>query len=361
MLDRRRVLGLAAALGVTACAPSPPPAPVSAPVAGAAPVDGPDALLDWIAAHPDRASVLVDDGRGPVISHLADRPRPIASAVKAVHLVAYAQAAADGRLDPAAPVAVADWERWYVPGADGGAHPAALAALGAAPGGSVPWDGIVAAMIDVSDNAAADLLLAALGEGALAAAAAAVGWTPLDVPRIAGEALFALAPDPAADRRTAAAALGAAYAAGEPGARALAEQYAGGAGATGPTDWTGAVEFWDGSWAATAEQLVALHRAAATGALGEPVSGTVQRHLERVLTGRLPPGVLGFGQKAGSLPGTVSWAGAVRRADGSTGAAAVLLSRLPQDVHAQAPEAVIRLGQQALLDPAVAERVGQVL
>jgi hypothetical protein len=357
---RRQFLGLTAAFGLTACAG--PPAP--APAAAAAPpvLDGPDALLDWIAAHPERASVLVDDGRGPVISHLADRPRPIASAVKAVHLVAYAQAVADGRLDPAAPVAVREWERWYVPGADGGAHPAALEALGVGSGGSTTWDGIVAAMIDLSDNAAADLVLATLGADALTAAAAAVGWTPFDVPHIAGETLLFLSPDAGADRRAAAAELGAAYAAGDPAARALGGRYTGGTAAGGPIpDWTAGLDFWGGSWAATAEQLVALHRAAATGALGEAVSGTVQRHLERGLTGRLPAGVLGFGQKAGNLPGTVSWAGAVRRDDGSTGAAAVLLSGLPQDVYAQVPEAVLRLGQQALIDPAVAERMRQVL
>jgi hypothetical protein len=91
------------------------------------------------------------------------------------------------------------------------------------------------------------------------------------------------------------------------------------------------------------------------------VSGTVRRHLERALTGRLPAGLLGFGQKGGNLPGIVSWAGSVRRDDGSTGVGAVLLSGLPEDVYAQVPEAALRLGQQSLIDPAFAERVRRVL
>jgi beta-lactamase class A len=104
---------------------SDPPTPPSAPI------DGADALVDWIARHPESACVLVDDGRGGLVTHLADRPRPLASAAKVLHLTAYAQAVVAGRLDPDAPVPVAEWERWYVPGTDGRAHHHALRTLGA--------------------------------------------------------------------------------------------------------------------------------------------------------------------------------------------------------------------------------------
>jgi hypothetical protein len=378
-LTRRHFLGASAVLGLAACAAPAAPAAPGAPAATTAPAaPGPlvdaSALIDWIAANPDRASVLVDDGRGTTLSHLADRPRPIASAVKVVHLVAYAQAVADGRLDPAGPVPVADWERWYVPGADAGVHPAALEALGATSESTVTWDDVAAAMIDLSDNAAADLLLATLGEDALVAAAAAGGWGAFDVPHIAGEDLYVLAPDPAADRRASARALGRAWADGEPAARELGAQYAaglpGGGGGSGraapPTEdpaWAAVVDLWDGAWAATAEDLAAVHRAAATGAFDPPVTAVVQRHLERLVADRLPEGVLGLGQKGGSLPGVLSWAGGLRRADGGVGVAVISLSRLPQQAFTELSQsgAPLLLGQQVLLDEAVLARLGEAL
>lgn len=371
-LTRRHFLGAGAVLGLAACAapaaPSTPAAPTPGPLVDAG------ALIDWITANPDRASVLVDDGRGTTVSHLADRPRPIASAVKVVHLVAYAQAVADGRLDPAGPVPVAEWERWYVPGADAGVHPVALQALGATADSTVTWDDVVVALIDFSDNAAADLLLATLGEDALVAAATADGWGAFDVPHIAGEDLYVLAPDPAADRRASARALGRAWADDEPAARELGAQYAAGLPGGGdgfrraapPTEdpvWTAVVDLWDGAWAATAEDLAAAHRAAATGGFAAPVTAVVQRHLERQLADRLPEGVLGLGQKSGSLPGILSWAGGLRRSDGSVGVAVVSLSRLPQQAFTELSEsqAFLQLGQQALLDDAVLARLAEAL
>ena len=113
--------------------------------ASAGPVDS-RALVDWIAAHPDRASVRVDDGHGHghAFAHVADRPRPIASAVRVAHLVAYAQAVDAGRLDPAGAVPVAEWERRYVAGSDGGVHRQALTALGATPDATVTRDDLAA-------------------------------------------------------------------------------------------------------------------------------------------------------------------------------------------------------------------------
>lgn len=360
-LTRRRFLGATALLGLTACA-----APAAS--APARPLDSPEALADWIAANPENASLFYDDGRGETFGHLADRPRPIASSVKVVHLTAYAQAVATGRLDPAGPVAVRDWERWWVPGADGGVHPAALEALGATSDSTVTWDDIAAVMIDFSDNAAPDLLRETLGDEAIVAAAAAGGWDGFDLPCIAGEGLYVISTEPPPDRRAAALALGRAWAAGDPAVRELGAQYAsvplpgGGAGAVPaqlPEEvWDGIVELWDGAWAGTVTQLAGLHRAAATDAVGPDVSGTVRRHLERGLADRLPDGVLGVGQKGGNLPGVLSMATTVRRADGTVGVAVMSLSRLPQQVYQDVGSSrAMLLPQRALLNESVRDRV----
>ncbi len=366
ILSRRRLLGLTAALGVTAaCAPQAPAATLP-PAPPPRPLDGPDALVDWIAAHPDRASLLVDDGRGTVVEHLTDRPRPVASALKVVHLVAYAQAVAAGRLDPDGPVPVDDWEAWHVPGSVPDTHPAARQALGATPGGTVTWDGLAAVMIDLSDNAAADLLGAELGDDALVAAAAATGWSPVDLPCFAGEILVFDEVPPGTDRREAAMQAGRAYAADPARRAAFAETLEQAGTQTGdPTAGLDddtidkVLRWWDGSPAATVQQLAGLHRAAATDALGPEVSATARRHLERVLADRLPDGVVGAGQKGGNYAGLITNAVTLRRADGTLGVSVLSLSGMDWQPYqeAAASGAPLVLSQQVLLDAGLRDRL----
>lgn len=102
----------------------------------------------------------------------ADTPMPLASTIKIVLLAGYAREVSAGHLIPEQPVTVADWERFYLPATDGGAHPSALDELGIladeygyARDGSttVTLDQLVSAMIEHSDNAAADWILDRLG------------------------------------------------------------------------------------------------------------------------------------------------------------------------------------------------------
>jgi hypothetical protein len=335
-------------------------------------VDGPGPLVDWIAAHPDNASVLLDDGRGRTLEHLADRQRPIGSASKAVHLTAYARAVVAGRLDPAAPVPVADWERWYVPGNDGGAHLAALQALDAQPEGAVRWDDLVTAMIDLSDNAAPDLIRATLGDAALVDAAACAGWAAPDLPSFSGEAL--LSPGPISDwarRREAALAAAATYA-NDPAARSAAARRAAGrkarqtaaqsdpAAAQAQLDELHAQAGWfDGGPTGSVSQLAGLYRAGATGGLGPEASTIVRRHLERAQAHRLPAGVVGIGEKNGLLPGLMTNAVTARRADGTVGVSVISLSGMQVQPWFEAVDsgALIHLSRQALFDGAVADRL----
>ena len=368
-LSRRRLLGAAALLGVASCAP----ADIEAPATPVRPLDGPEPLLDWIAAHRDHASVLVDDGRGTVIDHLGGHPRPIASASKVSHLAAYARAVVAGQLDPGAQVPVAEWERWYVPGTDGGANPAAVQSLGVGPRDSVRWDDLMAVMVAFSDSAAPDLLRATLGDAPLVDAAVAGGWTEPDLPSFGGESLLALGlgaqdPPPAGpERRAAALAALRSYAADPAQRAAVAEQTAAPTASEQPAQPGAEIDrllaWFDGGPAGTAAQLAGLHRAAATDGLGPDVSAIVREHLERPLADRLPAGVLGAGQKGGSLPGLISNAVTLRRADGSVGVAVVSLSAMPWQAYqeALASGAPVVLSQQVLLDEALLARLRAVV
>lgn len=310
----------------------------------------PDALIGWIPDHPGHASFVAEDGRGGVLSHLPDVRRPIASAGKVVHLVAYARAVVAGRLDPRGRVPVPDWRRWYVPGTDGGAHPLACHDLGIRPGdATVTWDDLVRAMIDYSDNAAPDLLRHTLGDAALRRAAEAGGWTQPDLPSYAGEVL--VAPGPArGDRRRAALDAARTYAA-DPARRAAAA-------AGDPT-----LAWWDGAPAGTARQLAGLVRTAATDGLGPQVSAIVRRHLERGLDARRPAGVRGAGQKGGNLPGLVAHTFTARRDDGTVASAALVLSGLPWREYRRAVEsgAPVWLAQRVVLDRSVRHRLARAV
>lgn len=101
---------------------------------------------------------------------------PLASSMKIVVLAAYARAVVAGRLDPQAPVQLSDWERFYLPLTDGGAHKASLSELklAADPLGhardqarTVPLDTLARLMVQTSDNAATDLILTRLGREAV--------------------------------------------------------------------------------------------------------------------------------------------------------------------------------------------------
>jgi D-alanyl-D-alanine carboxypeptidase len=99
----------------------------------------------------------------------ADAPMPLASVVKIVHLIAYAEAVDAGQLNPGEWLPLAELERYYLPGSDTRSHPLAIEELTASylvaydppatPLEQVPW-----MMIRHSSNAATDYLHMALGQ-----------------------------------------------------------------------------------------------------------------------------------------------------------------------------------------------------
>lgn len=132
----------------------------------------PDNLLDWIEAHREKVGLAAfpvgREAEGVFLN--ADQPFALASTKKVLILGAYAEAVRAGRLREEERVRVADVERWYWPGTDGGAHEQAVAewrdrkrtqSAGAAE--TVPLDAVAHAMIRWSDNAATDYLLERTG------------------------------------------------------------------------------------------------------------------------------------------------------------------------------------------------------
>ncbi|OLL75530.1 hypothetical protein Ae168Ps1_3931 [Pseudonocardia sp. Ae168_Ps1] len=329
-ISRRALLGAAAVLlGTTACSAEADNRITGRPVQPE-PVDPDDPagpLFERLRSAPESWSLYLDDGRGTVVKHRATTVRPIAAAGAVVPLAAYARAVAAG-FPADAPVPVAEWDRWYVPGTDRDAHRNALTALGAGPQSSVDWDDVVRALTAHGDPAAADLLRETLGDDPLTEAAAAGGLPGHDLPCHAGETLLATrgrVPDPAT-RRADALAAGRAYAS-SPEQRSAVAAAARAAASAVPGDR----EFWAGSPGGTARGLASLHRACAADDLGVPGAGAVaRRHLEGARPARLPAGVAAVGITDGDLPGVCSTALATRNDDGTVASAALVLTGLDE-------------------------------
>jgi D-alanyl-D-alanine carboxypeptidase len=117
----------------------------------------------------------------------ADAPMPLASVVKIIHLVAYAEAVSAGELDPASYVPLNELEQYYQPGLDLGAHQRAIGDLeeqGVIWGdplqirlSDIPW-----MMMRYSSNAAMDYLHVRLGQERIEATAVALGLTTQTAP-----------------------------------------------------------------------------------------------------------------------------------------------------------------------------------
>ena len=310
-----------------ACGPSPEPGVSSA-----------DGWLGRIDAQPETISVYVDDGKENVGQRRADEPQPTASANKVVPLAAYARAVANGELDPQERVPVAEWERWYLPGTDGGAHDRALARLG---GEAVTLDQKVSAMIRESDNAVPDYLRERLGDQAMIDAAAAGGWEGYHPSSKLGEMIRLL--EPSGDEWDTARRY-----ADDPAYRAHIRSR--------PLPAPQAQARWAETTAtASARRLASMHRALADGSFGAGAD-IARAQLEWQ---QPPPGYEAIGFKGGSYPGVLADAIYLRAADGTVATAVLLDHRMPVDVWA---EAMTTLSQQqvlvgAMTDPETARRL----
>ena len=137
-------------------------------------------LAEYIRMHPDMTAIvaytidehgeLVEDGCELFVN--ADKPLVVASTMKIIILAAYADAVAQGELDPDEQVAIADLERYYLPGTDDGVHVTGLKSVGfeAETSGfardqtaKIALDDIAQIMIDNSGNAETDYLIGRLG------------------------------------------------------------------------------------------------------------------------------------------------------------------------------------------------------
>ncbi|MDZ7912601.1 MAG: serine hydrolase [Rhodococcus sp. (in: high G+C Gram-positive bacteria)] len=290
-----------------------------------------DGWIGLIDQMPETVSLVIDDGRGRTVEHRADEEQVLASAIKVVHLGAYARAVEDGTIDPNEQVPLTEWERWYVPGTDGGAHPAALNRLGVAndglmstdPNATVSIDDMVSAMIQESSNAVPDYLRYRLGDQTIVDAAAAGGWENFEVPSLVTDILSIFDPSLADGNRWETAQKWAF----DPTFRAETE-----ASVQLPSYADQVARVQDTFRGGSAAQLIGMYRAFTDGSYGE-AADTVLRQLEWQPAGG---DIDGLGFKGGSLPGVLTNAFEIRRSDGTTATAVWLIDGLSEERYQQA-------------------------
>ncbi|AYJ47764.1 serine hydrolase [Rhodococcus sp. P1Y] len=301
-----------------------------------------DGWIGLIDQAPETVSLVIDDGRGRTVEHRPEEVQPLASAVKVVHLGAYARAVAAGELDPNEQVPVLEWERWYVPGTDGGVHPVALNRLGIANDGSVATDpnatvrleDMVTAMIQESDNAVPDYLRSRLGDDALVDAAAAGGWEDFQPPSLVTSLLSIIDPELAEGDRWATANRWAS----DPQFRIDVS-----AGLELPSYEQQTDRVQNLTAGGSAAQLNGMYRAFTDGSFGDG-SDIALGQLEYQ---EAPDGAESMGFKGGNLPGMLAQGFELRRDDGSVATAVWLTDGLPADRYEAAMAGVVY--QQALI------------
>jgi D-alanyl-D-alanine carboxypeptidase len=136
-------------------------------------------VLEYIVSHANDVSLVAyrlgDEAHGIYLN--PDRLRPVASTVKLLILCDYNRAISAGELRPDEAVSIAEWEKYWLPGTDGGAHEQTLGQLraGGVTGDKVQLQDLAYGMTRFSDNAAADYLMQRLGRAQLASLPARLG------------------------------------------------------------------------------------------------------------------------------------------------------------------------------------------
>jgi D-alanyl-D-alanine carboxypeptidase len=142
-------------------------------------ISTPEAFLNYLSVNRNNVAMasfsLKSNGsidyREPIIALNIDTKMPLESLGKVIHLAAYAKALSTGEIQSNRIVTAREWENYYLPGTDGGAHATALEDLGIPvnefgfavnPETPVTVDQMVRAMIRYSDNAVHDWLFANL-------------------------------------------------------------------------------------------------------------------------------------------------------------------------------------------------------
>lgn len=137
-----------------------------------------DFVADFIQKNPTKSTLYWMRNDTLVASHEADKKMPLASTVKTIIAIEFAQQVASGKIDPQEQIPLTEPRRFYIPDTDGGAHPQWLKKIqenGLVKNDKVSLLEIAKGMIRYSSNANTEYLMWRLGLNNINANLSALG------------------------------------------------------------------------------------------------------------------------------------------------------------------------------------------
>ncbi|WP_062048965.1 serine hydrolase [Bacillus sp. JCM 19034] len=125
--------------------------------------DHPEYVLSHIENNSESSALYVAKNGDIMIAYQDDRKQPLASTVKIILAMEYAEQVGSNNLDPNERVSLMELEKYYFSGTDGGAHPAWLDSIEGEP----TLHEVVKGMITYSSNANTDYLIEKLGRDSI--------------------------------------------------------------------------------------------------------------------------------------------------------------------------------------------------
>ncbi|WBL16749.1 serine hydrolase [Sutcliffiella sp. NC1] len=132
--------------------------------------DDPNYVENYIKNNPELASMHVSVNGEVIVSQESDVKRPLASVVKTIVAIAYANEVVKGTIDSEERIPLDELEKFHLANTDGGAHPAWLNEMreaGKVVNNEVSLQEVAKGMIRYSSNANTDFLLEKLGEASI--------------------------------------------------------------------------------------------------------------------------------------------------------------------------------------------------
>lgn len=123
-------------------------------------------VFKYMKHHPENVALTVIRNNNVIVSFNSNRMMPLASVVKIMIAIEYAQQSANGRINPDEPVNLTEIDKYYIPKLDGDAQPKwidSLKSLNLIKDNSVSLKEVAKGIIDFSSNANMDYLIEILG------------------------------------------------------------------------------------------------------------------------------------------------------------------------------------------------------
>ncbi len=143
----------------------------------------PDFVLEYMLENPDKSSLYLVRNDSVLAELNGNRKSPLASTMKIVVAITYAEQVASGKIDPNEEILLSDLDRFYLANTDGNAHPSWLnevQQLSKVVNAKVKLREVAAGMIQYSSNANTDYLIWKVGLEAVNANIQKLGLNPHD-------------------------------------------------------------------------------------------------------------------------------------------------------------------------------------